>query len=77
MALVSKAVPALIGMAGSAVASKGAGLVWKGVTGKEPPVIGPDSEDTLRNALIWSVLAAVTGTVVSFAIARAQRRFFS
>ncbi|OFS78928.1 MULTISPECIES: DUF4235 domain-containing protein [Rothia] len=64
-------------MAAAALTSKGLGAAWKRVTGNEPPAIGPESEDTLRNVIVWTVITSVVGALVSVGIARAQRRFFS
>ena len=64
-------------MAAAALTSKGLGAAWKRVTGNEPPTIGPESEDTLRNVIVWTVITSVVGALVSVGIARAQRRFFS
>ena len=61
----------------AALTSKGLGAAWKRVTGNEPPTIGPESEDTLRNVIVWTVITSVVGALVSVGIARAQRRFFS
>ena len=49
---------------------------WTKATGNQPPAISHDSEDTLRQVILWTVLTSVVGAVVSFGIARAQRRFF-
>ena len=64
-----------VNLAASALVGKGLSYVWKGVTGNEPPTIAPESEDTVRNVIIWAVLTSVVGTLVSIGIARAQRRF--
>ena len=64
-------------MAAAALASKGLGAVWKRVTGNEPPTTDPESEDTLRHVIVWSVVTSVVGALVSVGITRAQRRFFS
>ena len=63
-----------VNLAASALVGKGLSYVWKGVTGNEPPTIAPESEDTVRNVIIWAVLTSVVGTLVSIGIARAQRR---
>jgi len=64
-------------MAAAALASKGLGAAGKRVTGNEPPTTDPESEDTLRHVIVWSVVTSVVGALVSVGIARAQRRFFS
>lgn len=64
-----------VNVAASALVGKGLGAAWKGVTGKEPPTIAPESEDTMRNIVIWAVLTSVVGALVSVGIARIQRRF--
>ena len=58
-----------VNLAASALVGKGLSYVWKGVTG------APESEDTVRNVIIWAVLTSVVGALVSIGIARAQRRF--
>ena len=63
-----------VNIAASALVGKGLSYVWKGVTGNEPPTIAPESEDTVRNVIIWA-LTSVVGALVSIGIARAQRRF--
>ncbi|WP_294603376.1 hypothetical protein [uncultured Rothia sp.] len=45
--------------------------------GTHPPAISHESEDTLRQVILWTVLTSVVGAVVSFGIARLQRRFFN
>lgn len=74
---VAKLAVAGVNLAASAVVAKGLGYAWKRVTGNEPPAIAPESEDTVRSLIVWSVLSAVIGTVVSIGIARAQRRFIT
>ena len=64
-------------MAAAALASKGLGAAWKRVTGNEPPTTDPESEDTLRHVIVWSVVTSVVGALVSVGITRSQRRFFS
>ena len=64
-------------MAAAALASKGLGAACKRVTGNEPPTTDPESEDTLRHVIVWSVVTSVVGALVSVGITRAQRRFFS
>ena len=44
-----------VNIAASALVGKGLSYVWKGVTGNEPPTIAPESEDTVRNIIIWAV----------------------
>ena len=72
---VAKIAIAGVNVAASALVGKGLSYVWKGVTGNEPPTIAPESEDTVRNVIIWAVLTSVMGALVSIGIARAQRRF--
>ena len=74
---VPSVLPPAYNMAAAALTSKGLGAAWKRVTGNEPPTIGPESEDTLRNVIVWTVITSVVGALVSVGIARAQRRFFS
>ena len=61
-----------VNLAASALVGKGLSYVWKGVTGNEPPTIAPESEDTVRNVIIWAVLTSVVGTLVSIGIAPAH-----
>lgn len=58
-----------VNLAASALVGKGLSYVWKGVTGNEPPTIAPESEDTVRNVIIWAVLTSVVGALVSIGIA--------
>lgn len=73
---VAKLAIAGLNMGATALAGKGLGVVWTKATGNQPPTISQDSEDTLRQVILWTVLTSVVGAVVSFGIARAQRRFF-
>ena len=53
------------------------GAAWTKATGNQPPAISQESEDTLRQVILWTVLTSVVGAVVSFGVARLQRRFFN
>jgi hypothetical protein len=50
------------GMGAAAVAFKGLQVVWKQVTGKEPPLGPDDREAPLGRAIVWTLVmgAAVT-----------------
>lgn len=73
---VAKLAIAGLNMGASALVGKGLGAAWTKATGNQPPAISADSEDSLRQVVLWTVLTSVVGAVVSFGIARAQRRFF-
>ena len=69
---VAKLAIAGINMGAAALVGKGLGAAWTKAT-----AISHDSEDTLRQVILWTVLTSVVGAVVSFGIARLQRRFFN
>ena len=59
---VSRTLKHAVGMAAAAGAFKGLQLIWKRVTGKEPP-LGPDDQQApLGRALAWTLVmgAAIT-----------------
>ena len=59
---VSRMLKHAVGMAAAAGAFKGLQLIWKRVTGKEPP-LGPDDQQApLGRALAWTLVmgAAIT-----------------
>ena len=58
---VSRMLKHAVGMAAAAGAFKGLQLIWKRVTGKEPP-LGPDDQAPLGRALAWTLVmgAAIT-----------------
>ena len=74
---VAKLAIAGIKIVASAQVCKGLGASMTKATGNQPPAISHDSEDTLRQVILWTVLTSVVGAVVSFGIARLQRRFFN
>ena len=74
---VAKLAIAGINMGAVALVGKGLGTAWTKATGNQPPTISQESEDTLRQVILWTVLTSVVGAVVSFGIARLQRRFFN
>ncbi len=74
---VAKLALAGINMGAAALVGKGLGAAWTKATGNQPPAISQESEDTLRQVILWTVLTSVVGAVVSFGIARLQRRFFN
>ena len=72
---VAKLAIAGINMGVAALIGKGLSAAWT-YTGNQPPAISQESEDTLRQVILWTVLTSVVGAVASFGIARLQRRFF-
>ena len=73
---VAKLALAGLNMGAAALVGKGLDDAETKPTETHPPTISADSEDTLRQVILWTVLTSVVGAVVSFGIARAQRRFF-
>ena len=74
---VAKLAIAGINMGAVALVGKGLSAAWAKATGNQPPSISHESEDTLRQVILWTVLTSVVGAVVSFGVARLQRRFFN
>lgn len=57
-------------LGGVAVANKALTVVWKQVTGNEPPAKNPDEDEAWRDIIIWAVITGVVGTVIKVGIAR-------
>ena len=73
---VAKLAIAGINMGVAALIGKGLSAAWTKATGNQPPAISQESEDTLRQVILWTVLTSVVGAVASFGITSLQRRFF-
>ena len=74
---VAKLAIAGINMGAAALVGKGLGAAWTKATGNQPPAIPTSLKIPLRQVILWTVLTSVVGAVVSFGIARLQRRFFN
>ena len=56
------------------LARKGLIFAWTKATGKKPPTNPEDPEETLAEALVWSVLVGITVAVVRVLAIRAVSR---
>lgn len=60
---VAKLALAGLNMGAAALVGKGLGAAWTKATGNQPPAISHDSEDTLRQVILWTVLTSVVGAL--------------
>ena len=72
--LGTKVVSAVAAMAAAFVARKVITFAWTKATGKEPPTHPEDPQETLAEALGWSVLVGITVAVVRVLAIRAVSR---
>ena len=64
-------------LGGVALSNKALTVVWKKVTGNEPPAKNPDPDEAWTDIIIWAVITGVVGTVIKVGISRQVAKFES
>ncbi|WP_058954643.1 DUF4235 domain-containing protein [Kocuria rhizophila] len=57
-------------LGGVALSNKALTVVWRKVTGNEPPAKNPDEDEAWRDIILWSLLTGLVGTVIKVGISR-------